>query len=101
MDEDYEYSNILVHKAIKDGILNFFPNPVSHHMIIELDQTTDSDLEVQLFDIAGRLMELVSAEISGSQIYLNNVSDLEKGTYFLIVSSKHTGSKYQLKFIKD
>lgn len=102
-DDDFEYSEILVFKAVKDGTLNSFPNPVNNHIMVELEQTDVStyDMEVQLFNIIGRQIRTSSVEVSGNQLYLDNLDDLEVGTYFLIISSENTGARYKVKFTKD
>lgn len=59
------------------------------------------DLEIQLFNVVGRLVKTSSIEVSNGRLYLNNLSDLNKGTYLMIVSSIQTGDEYKVKFIKN
>lgn len=75
----------------KEGKLSVYPNPVQDEFNIVL-QNNEKLESVEIFDMAGR-------SILKTLVLKNNVADLTKGTYLLLI--KTNKKSYQTKFIKN
>lgn len=67
--------------------VSYFPNPTSH--VITLNMSIDEQVELELFDLTGRLVRRESI-YSGDQI---NVEELKSGTYILSIPSQNWTAK--------
>lgn len=74
-----------------------FPNPVSDKITISANTDLSKDLQVSIADVTGKLVksEMIDADLKN---YIN-VSDLEKGIYFLTINADGVNSRK--KFIKE
>lgn len=64
--------------------LNISPNPASEVLFIEL---TGNESDVEMYDVAGKIVRSNKIEGYGSDKITLNVSDLENGVYFIKISS--------------
>jgi hypothetical protein len=66
-----------------------FPNPVVETFTIELSLTENTNLEISIFDISGKVVkELYNGKgLQGENIFSFNKANLSKGTYFLIIKN--------------
>jgi uncharacterized delta-60 repeat protein len=82
-DNSVEYSNIIVVRFENSVSLQAFPNPVRNSLNLQITQPKGR-INIQLFDVSGRLVKAVELESSGSTISTSiNVSNLIKGVYLL------------------
>lgn len=69
--------------------INLFPNPVSDVLNVEFSShIADNDVQIQVLDMAGRLLKEEKADLSFSNIYSLSVKELPAGTYMLKVVGK-------------
>ena len=84
-----------------DFDINFdlFPNPTQGQLTLILNQATDKDLTLRIFDVAGKLAQEIRLEKSGIQLQENiNVSNLPAGSYEVMLTD---GSMFGRKrFVK-
>ena len=84
-----------------DFDINFdlFPNPTQGEMTLILNQVTDKDLTLRIYDVAGKLAQEIRLEKSGIQLQENiNVSNLPAGSYEIMLTD---GSMFGRKrFVK-
>lgn len=59
-----------------------FPNPVSDILTIQLDETTASDMNIQVFDIKGQMMKMTTIPTGGFSTDVD-VSQWSEGVYIL------------------
>jgi hypothetical protein len=62
-----------------------FPNPTSDHLTISFDEIVDSDINIYLYDVNGRLV--LNKEVYGLFDIQFSVLHLQTGNYFLIATS--------------
>lgn len=65
--------------------ISAFPNPTNAILNINITNC-DEELNVQLYDVAGKLVESIK-HVAGQQTSLINFEKLERGTYYIKVSS--------------
>jgi type IX secretion system substrate protein len=81
--------------------IRFAPNPVRDRIILSLDVPRDTEFQVSLFDITGKLRNHftdMNAPNGSSQHYLD-VSNLESGLFLMTVISED--GKYTMRFVKN
>jgi hypothetical protein len=80
------YTNV---SGYEDKIMEFsvYPNPANDLLIIQANGLNESDLNVELFDLAGKSV-FTSKILQGSTISYFDVSTLYSGIYFLKVGNK-------------
>ena len=90
-------SDVIIEKENTD-IVRIYPNPIKDYLNVEVKSTDSKESTVvyQVFDIVGN--ELITKQSSGS-IDKINVTELPKGFYLLLVTSKN--KKIAQKFIKE
>jgi len=64
---------------------SIFPNPTSEHLTISFDEIVDSDINIYLYDVNGRLV--LNKEVYGLFDIQFSVLHLQTGNYFLIATS--------------
>ncbi len=80
---DGEYKDTLVRMAYIRVSPNIYPNPAHDHVVIDFGRRQLEFIEVQIFDVMGRLVrEYNSIEII-SGIYKIPLADVNSGTYIL------------------
>lgn len=80
--------------------VNVFPNPSAHQLNVELTLAASSSIELELFDINGRLIHTQKANVdAGKQILSMNIVSLAAGQYVLRVkdTDKKTQSTYKIQ----
>jgi hypothetical protein len=89
----YDITNITgVNDPIKGTVL--YPNPTSHLLILELDNSLDYD--IQIIEESGKILD--SFPISNSYQLNYDTTKLPKGMYILQLNSKMSSKSY--KFLK-
>lgn len=86
-DGTTEYSKITT-VTLKDdnhfGVSEAFPNPTTNSTAFQLHLPKDSDLQLMVFDLSGRLVKEHTTSVSaGSSLLPLNTADLPQGQYFV------------------
>lgn len=87
--------------SVEDLVLNglkVYPNPVKDFLQISGDLPVLTGAQTQIFDMSGRKIKDVNLNFDSNTTQLN-VSELNAGTYLLIISKN--GAKQSYKFIKN
>jgi len=82
-----------------DGKISIYPNPVNDNLIINLGtlKTTNEEVRIRIIDNNGRIItDCIITDIESE--YIIDVSRLEKGVYFLEISS--AGISRKLSIVK-
>lgn len=91
------------HTGIRELEINnqkivIYPNPTQNHLNIQLNQPSSKDLEIQLYDIVGKLIETYNFDNSQSTNQID-ISKLKAGIYFVKVGIGE-GELALVKFVK-
>lgn len=79
-------------------MVKFYPNPTTAKLNIELTKVPEAFIEVELYDIAGRMIR--NNHFSNQMDFSIDISDLQKGVYILNMKSNKEFSK-SIKLIKN
>lgn len=78
---------------------NLFPNPTAKDLFLNIETTTQHQLNVYVFDVTGKELQYNKVETSvGQNQYKINTETLEAGVYFVELNDGITSKK--IKFIK-
>lgn len=79
--------------------LKVYPNPVSNNANLEYKVSKTSNVTINIFNLTGKLVssKTINNQASGNYTYNFNVTNFEKGTYIVSVSTN--GNKSISKFI--
>lgn len=100
--ENYTLTNVAdnleIRKNIdKESYLNVFPNPASSIIYVELVSITPND-QIQLMDVAGKLVENYTSKILSGRIELG-IQNLSNGIYFITVTNPSSETTQKGKFL--
>lgn len=100
---EYIYSKIIsVYYSSAKISVSVSPKAVNNdiNVIVNLNENTKSQLDIEVYDVLGKKVKYVNnlSLNGGSNVYKVNVSDLTKGTYFIIVNKENI--KLREKFLK-
>jgi hypothetical protein len=79
--------------AQKPAIFNIFPNPVTNQSKINYSLTSITDVTISLFDVSGKLVNVLFDENQGAGNYslpISNEGKLSPGIYFLKMNTGRT-----------
>ena len=74
------YDPVGVEELLSEVNLSLYPNPVSDHLTIEFKHYKQQVIEMEIFDLTGRMIEQVQLLQKSTTI---NLEDLETGLYFV------------------
>ncbi len=78
--------------------ISIYPNPVVSSATVAFDLEQNTNVELNIYDIQGRVVKMISSDNlqPGHQTININVNDLDKGTYIvkLVAGSKTATSKF-------
>jgi len=77
-------------KRAGNSYVEVFPNPFSDEITIELDLESNSPIQIDLFNVQGKLLRNISSLENidkGKRTISVDVNDLKKGIYFIYVRS--------------
>ncbi|SDI16398.1 PKD domain-containing protein [Winogradskyella thalassocola] len=81
--------------------IKIFPNPFKSSVVINVPTIlVGSQLNINIYDLKGRLVFKNSQTSLSNEIVINNLDVLGRATYFLEVSNKEVGFKVVKKLIK-
>ena len=63
-----------------------FPNPAKDELIVELENATESDLTLKLYNVSGQLLLYKKTKTSKGELIRLNVTEFPNGAYFLSIS---------------
>ena len=82
---------------------NIYPNPFSNHISIDFSQSSFIE-KINIYQIDGKYVKSIIKKDYVSHLYISNLKELKKGTYFLeIISSPNNDNKLNAiyKLIKN
>ena len=79
--------------------LNIFPNPTQSLVVLEFGVSLESDMSIQVIDIAGRTVHLQTIT-SGTQSYRMDLSPFKAGAYQIVLRDSKTGAVSVEQIIK-
>ena len=88
---------IIENGVTKSIDVKVYPNPTSDFVILQFDKLIESDIEVSVFDISGRL--ILNNMYSNRKIIKFNLTSLAKGIYLIIIRISN-GNNLAVKIIK-
>lgn len=82
---------------LQNSLFKIYPNPSSGILNIEVNAVLENPLSISIRDALGRTVKQVSISVS-TKI---DVSDVENGIYFIILSNEQKQIMYQSKIVKQ
>lgn len=77
---------------------NVYPNPASDQITIDLAFDKKNNTKIELFDLVGKQVKLVSSFVSNEAKNTVDVSDLSSGTYFIKLTTE-SGNSFTRKIV--
>jgi hypothetical protein len=77
----------------KNALINFYPNPASNLVTLNIDNIDNQDLTLNIYNIMGSLVKTEIFKQNQQQI---SVSDLSNGVYMVEIKSKERTEKQKL-----
>lgn len=75
-------------QEVKVGLL--YPNPASELSMVNISNSTNQNLMIQLYDIQGRMMKQLSAGNAAEQLISIPLADLSSGIYQMVILQNGT-----------
>lgn len=98
VDPNYVPTNMVKQQQLIK--MEVYPNPFKDELIIDMELPTDTDIEISVTDVQGKLLKSIQTkESKGSFKYNMNSEYLTKGTYFVKVTGN--GTSIVKKVIKN
>lgn len=72
-----------------------YPNPVTDQMHIELEEVVSQNVQIQIHNAEGRLVETIEKSVNGTSFDLQNLNRLPSGFYQLSFEAR--GQRYTVK----
>lgn len=94
----YQESLVSTIEIQKDQNFQVYPNPFSDEINIRLENTSESNVDVKLYSLEGRLLREYAIFIHDNTIRLTDLDDLKDGVYFL--TFKLGDKEHSLKVLK-
>lgn len=95
----YQESLVSTFDTKEYNSLYTYPVPFTDQLTIEVDDSSDGQIEVNVYAIDGSLVTMISQVINEGQIYFDNLSYLNSGLYFMTFDLE--GKPYSVKVIKN
>ncbi len=86
-------------KEEKNMTLSYFPNPVNDVLIIPLEETSEQNIPISVFNISGQLVRSEICTLNNDQIAIDGLGNLQSGMY--IVSFPMNNHIQRLKIVKN
>ncbi|MEY8848781.1 M14 family zinc carboxypeptidase [Psychroserpens sp. XS_ASV72] len=82
--------------------VSVFPNPFKNIVTIKMSNTTESNIDIELYDISGRtIFSSANTTILNGEYHLQNMNNLTKGSYFLKITDNKNNSSIVKQLIKQ
>jgi hypothetical protein len=98
VQQTYEIIPVGINEEEPKISLSVFPNPITDHLILQVNEVEHSTLNFELCDMQGK--QLNKGQIIAKQAQINTAS-LSSGTYFINVISQETQKVQTFKIIKN
>nr|MBT4214743.1 YHYH protein [Bacteroidota bacterium] len=82
----------------RDLNISIFPNPASDLIAIQIQELVKDDLQVNLLDLSGRLVQRATIN-KGSTIAYFDVQTVYEGTYIIQILNKSSGNSLREKIV--
>jgi beta-glucanase (GH16 family) len=76
-----------------------YPNPVNKYLSINIGNTSESVIPVQIYGVDGKLVKSNSYSVEDNAVYIDDLEVLKQGIYFLTYTSGN--QNFRSKFIKN
>lgn len=99
----YAHSNIIsvfARNTSNQHIRNYYPNPTSGNLIVELVKNMNGNASIQITDAAGKVVANSSISIANTSNIVVSTAGLKAGIYVLKLTSEN-GSNSLIKFVKQ
>lgn len=106
-DGSFEYSSIIVVEVeaslAKNAIVKIHPNPTNMLLNIQLQAASNTQFEMRVIDITGRLMDgnVIEASEGLNSPFAIDVERYPSGVYILSFIDQNTGERLEAKFVKE
>ena len=95
----YQENTVNNKELLAKNVSRCFPNPVLDEITINLPETKQEYVAVQIIGLDTKLLKTEICLISNNKINFRNLSSLRKGMYF--INYQLNGQNYSNKFIKE
>ena len=86
--------------TLQDNKIDIYPNPAVEYLIVQIKNSTLSNMEFEMHSIIGNQMTIKALDL-GEGRYRIPVDNFATGYYFLIVKDENARFKRAFKFLKD
>lgn len=95
----YQESSTGVIKPLAFNQQAIYPNPVSNHLTVPIENTVDNNLFIQVYGVDGKLAMSNRYLVNDQSVFINDLDALKPGVYVLTYSlgDKH----YNHRFVKQ
>ena len=87
------FVNSISEKTLENTFFNLYPNPVSDIITLNIDNTNNADLTLNIYNVTGELISSETLQQNQQQI---NIGNLNNGIYFFEIKSKEWTEKQKL-----
>lgn len=106
LDGSFKYSNVIMINVAQvkyeDAISNVYPNPTDHTIFIDYQASSNSNVNVLIYDALGQEMLLKKVAVNkGNQTLNIDVNTFADGVYIIQIQDVNSGKVTQSKFVKD
>ena len=98
LDGKVTYADVISLERRGSTTISISPVPAKGDIQVSFVENLEGDVQVRMFDVAGKLIRQVATQVSAGQLNLD-IKDLATGTYFLNVTTEN--QTYSSKFIKE
>jgi hypothetical protein len=101
LDGKFTYSKLVKVNHSGETILDMYPNPAKAETNIEVTLSEDSEVKIELYDAASKLIRTIqqtNVQSAGISIYNVNLEDVQAGVYNVIITVN--GKSTQKKLIR-
>ncbi|HPI11865.1 MAG TPA: family 16 glycosylhydrolase, partial [Catalimonadaceae bacterium] len=91
----YQQTPTSVSSSVSRKTAIAYPNPVTDQMHIELEEVISQNLQIQIHNAEGRLIDTIEKSVNGTSFDLQNLDRLPSGFYQLSFEAR--GQRYTVK----
>ena len=94
----YQEQLVSIGEINSESRINFYPNPVTDKLSINLKKEINGISEIQIINIQGKLLKTVRQNFRDGKTVITDLRKLNKGIYFISFVAKET--PYSFKFVR-
>lgn len=95
----YQQSEVSVKEVASLKQIKAYPNPVKDELRVEITGENDQYVEIQLFDISGKMIRDENTRLTSQNIRISDLNNLTKGIYVLKVKTKNKA--HSIRIVKE